>query len=166
MDTINPKMTDYSEILSIYQDDELKSKIKGLFDALTAIIDKEPVYGFGHKFYVPGFIGVIQQSIVEKKMDDFASKPYYEEQNYYDFANVFLKSNEVCEMLVRSKQTYATDDELYGKQCGTLIKIYDLLLNAWINTCPEVATYCNLKYDDNTLISRLNAKHPWINICS
>lgn len=150
MNTNNPNN---SEILELYQDLELKSKVEELLDACTAVMQKEPVYGFHHRFYVPGVIGLVQQFIVEKKMNEFVCKPFYKDQNYFEFGSLFDSSKGVCEMLVQSKEKYSTDDELYSKQCETLIKVYELLLTSWVRSCPEIATYCNHKYTEDTLIS-------------
>ncbi len=154
MDTVNANNVDYSEILNLFQDKELSEKILELLKAGVEISQKEPVIGFHHSFYVPGWIGFIQETIVEKKMNKFVELPFYHDKNYYEFGNWFsIGSKEVAEMLVKSKETYNTSDELYEKQCMAINNLYTMLLNSWVDCCPEVATYCNQQYTQDTMIS-------------
>ena len=69
-------MSDYSNILNLFSDQELKNHIETLLVATEEISKKERVSGFHHSFYVPGWIGLIQQSIVEKKMNKFVVQPF------------------------------------------------------------------------------------------
>ena len=75
-------MSDYSNILNLFPDQELKNRIETILVATEEISKKERVFGFHQRFYVPGWIGLIQQSIVENKMNKFVVQPFYDEKNY------------------------------------------------------------------------------------
>ena len=158
-------MSDYSAILDLFPEGELKNRILELLEAAFSISQKTPVIGFHHRFYVPGWIGLIQESVVEKKMNRFVEQPYYKNMNFYEFGNWFsLGSKEVADLQIKSKELYNTDVDEYTKQCNAINTLYMMLLNLWIDSCPEVATYCNQAYTENTLISPAGLMHK--NLCT
>ena len=147
-------MTNFDNILSLFPDPELSARVEDILRATEVIANKEPVYGFHHKFYVPGWIGVIQQQIVQNKMDKFSTQPYYLDKNYFQYADWLIEqSKEMADLLMRSKPEGDEENEDYNKQCNALIKLFNLAFDCWIDSCPEIATYCNREYTENTLIS-------------
>ena len=56
-----------TKILSLFDDQELRKHVESVLDATEDISKKERVSDFHHCFYIPDWIGLIQQSIVEKK---------------------------------------------------------------------------------------------------
>ena len=64
------------EILLLFPDGMLKNNLRELIVANDSLANKEPVYGFHYKFYVPGWIGFIQECVVESKMQKFNEKEY------------------------------------------------------------------------------------------
>ena len=147
-------MSDYSNILDLFSDQEIKSHIETILVATEEVAKKERVSGFHHSFYVPGWIGLIQQSIVENKMDKFVAQPFYGGKNYFEYADWLIEqSKTIAELQVKYKPEGENIDDTYENQCGTIRKLFNLALNEWIDVCPEVALYCNKKYTENTLIS-------------
>ena len=141
----------YSEVTSIFQEVELKNLVIELLEANETLSKKEPVTGFNHNFYVPGWIGIIQGWIVQSKMNKFSKLPFYKEKNYLEFANWFSSSSKnAVELLVNSKDMYETDEVIYKKQCDVLIGIYMTLFNNWIRCSPEVATFYS--YEQNNML--------------
>lgn len=147
-------MSEYSDILGLFSDPELKNRIESILVATDAISKKESVSGFHHRYYVPGWIGLIQQSIVEKKMNKFALQPFYGEKHYLEYADWLIdQSKTVAELQVKYRPEGDRVDDSYEKQCKVIRKLFSYALNVWIDACPEVALYCNREYTENTLIS-------------
>lgn len=147
-------MSDYTEIISLFQDPEIASRVEALLKATDVISKREPVYGFHHKYYVPGWIGIIQQMIVENKMNKFSSQQFYDDKNYLEYADWLIKlSKEISDLQIKYKPEGEKIDLDYEHKCNTLIKIFNVTFEAWIEACPEIATYCNHEYTENTLIS-------------
>lgn len=97
-------MSDYSNILNLFPDQELKNRIETILVATEEISKKERVSGFHHRFYVPGWIGLIQQSIVENKMNKFVVQPFYDEKNYYEYGDWLIEqSKTIAELQVKNK---------------------------------------------------------------
>ena len=141
----------YSEIVNIFQDEELRNLMAELLEANEGISQREPVTGFNHSYYVPGWIGIIQTSIVQSKMNKFSKLPFYKDKNYLEFANWFSgTSKNAVELLINSKDKFETDDELYRSQCNVLTGIYMTLFNNWIRCSPEVATFYS--YEHNRML--------------
>lgn len=112
------------DILSQFPDGDLKNIMQELIVANESLANKEPVYGFHHKFYVPGWIGFIQECIVESKMQKFNKKIFYAGKGYIDFVNWI------------------------GDKADAVAKC-----------CPEIATYCNFDFNENTKISPIGWIH-------
>lgn len=147
-------MSDYSNILNLFPDQELKNRIETILVATEEISKKERVSGFHHLFYVPGWIGLIQQSIVENKMNKFVVQPFYDEKNYYEYGDRLIEqSKTIAELQVKNKPEGDSVDEAYENQCAAIRKLFNLALDVWIDVCPEIALYCNHKYTEKTLIS-------------
>ncbi len=139
------------DILDYFPSLEEKNRVEELVYVIDALSQKTPVKGFHPSFYVPGWIGAIQQMTVESKMNNFSSKSYYKQMNYLEFGDWIMKnSKEMAELQMRNK---TTDPELAKLQSESIIRIFDVIVALWINYCPEIATYCNIEYMNNTLIS-------------
>lgn len=147
-------MPDYSAVLNLFSDQEIVSRVETILAATESIAHKEPTYGFHHKYYMPGWIGLIQQRIVEKKMAKFTSQPFYDGKNYLEYANWLIEqSKSIADLQLQYKPENNLVDEQYEKQCKSLRDLFNLALELWIDACPEIAMYCNQQYDENTLLS-------------
>jgi len=153
-------MENYKDILDYFPSPEAKSRVEELVYVIDALSKKTPVKGFHPSFYVPGWIGAIQQMTVESKMNNFSSKSYYKQMNYLEFGDWIIKnSKEMAELQLRNK---AADPEMAELQSESIIRIFDVIVALWINYCPEIATYCNIEYLNNTLISPAGMVHKGV----
>ena len=144
-------MENYNDILDMFPSKEMKEKLNEVIIAIDELSRKTPVVGFHHSFYVPGWIGYIQQMIVESKMNKFASGKFCQNMNYYEFGDWIIdKSKEVADIQI---QTAAEDRIMSQTQNEAIARVFNVISALWINCCPEISTYCNIKYGEDKLIS-------------
>lgn len=144
-------MENYNDILDMFPSKEMKEKLNEVIIAIDELSQKTPVVGFHHSFYVPGWIGYIQQMFVESKMNKFASQKFCRNINYYEFADWIVdKSKEITEL---QTQTTADDQTVTQTQSEAVARVFNVLSALWMNCCPEISTYCNIKYGEDRLIS-------------
>ena len=145
------------DILSQFPDGDLKNIMQELIVANESLANKEPVYGFHHKFYVPGWIGIIQVCIVESKMQKFNKQVFYAGKGYIDFVNwIGDKAKAIANCYSEIKNM---DDEKSTVCKGLIVAIFDSTIDKWAKCCPEIATYCNIDFDGNTKISPIGWIH-------
>jgi len=145
------------EIVLLFPDGMLKNNLRELIVANDSLANKEPVYGFHHKFYVPGWIGLIQEWVVESKMQKFNGKEFYAGKGYIDFVNWLVDK---AEAVANCYSEIEDLDEGKVAVCKKLIvTIFDSTIEKWANCCPEIATYCNVDFGDNTKISLIGWIH-------
>lgn len=144
-------MENFNDILDMFPSKEMKEKLNEVIIAIDELSRKTPVVGFHHSFYVPGWIGYIQQMFVESKMNKYASGKFCQNMNYYEFGDWIIdKSKEVTDIQM---QTAAEDKTMSQTQAEAIARVFNVISALWINCCPEISTYCNIEYEDNTLIS-------------
>lgn len=141
-------MDDYSIELEQFSSKELKDKVTEIVTAINKLSKKIPVVGFHPKFYIPGWIGLIQLINAESKMESFASKEFCNGMDYKDFG-IWIGSmaDEVVELYEKE------ETENLELQHEIIVGLFHCLLNVWIKCCPEVSTHCNIEYENNTKIS-------------
>ena len=144
-------MDNLNNVLDLFPSREMKDQLNDIIRVINDISNKRPIVGFHHSFYVPGWIGIIQTTIVESKMNKFASSTFYRNMNYYEFGDwIINKSKELAEL----QNGTATDDKQAKlSQNEAIIRIFEVLTALWVNYLPEISTYHNIKYTENTLIS-------------
>ena len=146
-----------NEILSIFPNGKLKTILQEIIVANGSLSNKQPVYGFHFKFYVPGWIGFIQECIVESKMQKFYKTPFYADRGYIDFANWIVdKASEVAKCY-NEIETLKNEDKIACKKM--VINIFNATIENWMECCPEIATYCNIDFDGNVRISPMGFVH-------
>jgi len=144
-------MENYNDILDMFPTKEMKEKLNDIISVIDELSQKTPVVGFHHSFYVPGWIGCIQEMFVESKMNKFATQKFCRNMNYYEFADWIVdKSKEVVNL---QKQTVAEDKVLAQTQTEAIARVFNVLSALWMNCCPEISTYYNIKYEEDKLIS-------------
>ena len=144
-------MENYNDILDMFPSKEMKEKLNEVIIAIDELSRKTPVVGFHHSFYIPGWIGYLQQMIVESKMNKFTTQKFCRNMNYYEFADWIVdKSKEVVNL---QKQTAAEDIALAQTQTEAIARVFDVLSALWMNCYPEISTYYNIKYEEDKLIS-------------
>lgn len=147
--------TSKQEILDLFDSDEIKSILSELIEAGETISREKPTIGFHHKFYVPGWIGFFQQWAVESKMGKFQRQSFYKDKNYLDFANWMVSSSEkLAELQLEDQEKEGNNDKEKQKlQSETIFSVLHVVTDAWFNRAPEVASYPNIEYTKDTLIS-------------
>ena len=144
-------MDNLNNVLDLFPSREMKDQLNDIIRVINDISNKRPIVGFHHSFYVPGWIGIIQTTIVESKMNKFASNTFYRNMNYYEFGDwIINKSKELAELQNRLTND---DDQTKQSQNEAIIRIFKVLTALWVNYLPEISTYHNIKYTENTLIS-------------
>lgn len=145
------------DILSPFPDGELKNTLRELILANDSLAKKEPTYGFHHKFYVPGWIGLIQESIVESKMQKFNDKVFYAGKGYTFFVNwIAEKADAVAKCYPEIENMNDEKSSICKKMT---VAIFDSVIENWAKCCPEIATYCSIDFEDNTKISPIGLSH-------
>lgn len=145
------------DILSQFPDGELKDILQELIVANDSLACKEPVYGFHHKFYIPGWIGLIQECTVESKMQKFNKNVFYAGKGYIDFVNwIGAKADAVAKHYPEIENM---DDEKNSVCKKLIVAIFDSVIENWAKCCPEIATYCNIDFNGNTKISPIGLIH-------
>lgn len=143
------------QLLAVFDSEEIQNILSELIDAADTISKRTPTIGFHHKFYVPGWISVIQITIVESKMSTFEKATFYKEKNYVDFANWIIKSSkELADLQIKQIDSDKSQDkEISKQQSDSIITILHAVAEAWYNCAPEVASICNREYTKDTRIS-------------
>lgn len=145
-----------NEIVDLFPKGQLRDEVKELVLAAEEIAKKEPIVGFHHSFYVPGWIGAIQEMVVNSKMHDFESKPYFHEKSYTDFAQWLIDSSaKISELQKQNKPDESNSSALeeYNIQSKAIVKTFSVLIELWVNSAPEVATMFNRIIDSNVRMS-------------
>lgn len=117
-------------------------------DELTNAMSRRPqTVGFVHKFFVPGWIGFIQECVVEHKMSKAAKLPIYNNLDYLQCADkiVELTAN-ACIAITESAEFNGKDNE-NPKHLAVLASV-SKAIEAWVNIYPEIAYWMNQKIDD------------------
>lgn len=118
-------------------------------DELTATLEKKTqTVGFVHRFFVPGWIGFIQECIVESKMSKAAKQPIHKGLNYYDCGDKIVElTRKACEARKQS-------EDFHEKENGNVDNLAILnssfrAIDAWVNIYPEIAYWMNRHVNDN-----------------
>ena len=117
-------------------------------NTLTSVLRKQPQYiGFNHKFYVPGWVGFIQESIVESKMNKAAEKPIYDGKGYYACADKIIELVDgACKAKKESVDNFEKNNQ--DEESLQILSSASDALDAWIDIYPEIAFWMNRKIDD------------------
>lgn len=127
------------------------SQLNSLAEALA----KQPQQvGFVHKFFVPGWIGFIQECLVESKMTKVSKQPIYQGMGYFEcgdkIADLVAK---VCEAKKESVENFEKSND--DPENLTIMSSAIYALDAWTHIYPEIAYWMNRKIDDNTVTNAL-----------
>ena len=146
-------MNDRTAIIESFTSQEMKDEISKLLDIIEELAHKTPIVGLHHRFYVPGWIGFFQQMIVERKMEKVAKQSFScAGMNYYEFGDwIINKSVEIVEM---QEKCEPTDPDVRETQNEIINRVFSDLSAIWAYVIPEISSYCNIQYTEDTLISR------------
>ncbi len=148
-------MENKTQILDSFSSTVVKDFLSKLITAIEVLAAKQPVVGFHHRFYVPGWIGFIQLSIVEHKMNKYENENFYGGMTYIDFANWIINSSkQICELqLAEVERLNNRESEIFQQQANIIIEVFNMIAENWYQCAPEVASICNRPYTDGTTIS-------------
>ena len=143
--------------LEIFDNQEIKDILSEIIIACHDLSKCPRVVGFHHKFYVPGWIGFIQETIVNKNMHKWRSEVFYKGKTYDEFMFWMISSSEkLCELQISSKPVNDMDEEdmqLYKQRKKAIVDTVDDLIKVWSSVAPEVVSQRNLKGDEDGPIS-------------
>lgn len=139
-------MDNIQEIINSIQEIEAKKRMNNIYEAMEAMSHKQPATGFHHRFYVPGWIGSIQCLIVSSKMDKWCKQPFYNEKNYYEFADWIGESAHLFHDYLQKPEVKCRED--YDKHSNDIVTIIHMLLLMWVECSPEVASFTDRDYHD------------------
>ena len=139
-------MENVQEIIGSIHENEIKEKMKELYEAMEVLSHKQPVTGFHHRFYVPGWIGSIQWLIVSSKMDKWCKQPFYKEMNYYEFADWIGDTSHVLHDYLNNPETKGRVD--YEQHSNEIVSAVYMLMYMWAECSPEVSSFTDRDYLD------------------
>ena len=105
-----------------------------------------------HRFYVPGWIGAIQWNIVWYKMDGWCKRTFYKEKNYYEFADWIGESAHIFHVYLHKPEVKSRED--YKEHSNDIVTAIHLLLSIWCECAPEIASFTNTDYYDESTRQR------------
>ena len=132
--------------LSIFQDGDLKETLDEIVNVSIELSQRTPVVGFHHRFYVPGWIGFIQETIVNKNMHKWRSEVFYKGKTYEEFGSWIVDiTTKVVKLHLDEKpiEDNGADLTIYNAQSQVIIELTHILLNVWSDCAPEVANTPN-----------------------
>lgn len=117
-------------------------------EELTATLEKKPqTVGFVHRFFIPGWIGFIQECIVERKISKAARQPIYKGLNYYECGDKIVElTQKACE--VRKQSEDFKEKENDNADNLSILNSSFRAIDAWTNIYPEIAYWMNRKVND------------------
>lgn len=126
-------------ILQEFPECSLREMLVEVFQIIWQLSEREPVYGFAPKFYVPGWIGIIQNFYVSLKISRYNKEQFSCGKGYLDFAGY------IVELSDRAAKLYGETewkDSVYKDRCGrVVVGVFDMLVVVWKECCPEVANF-------------------------
>lgn len=118
-------------------------------DELTATLEKMPqTVGFIHRFFVPGWIGFIQEGIVESKMSKVTKQPIHKGLNYYECGDKIAElTQKACEARKQSEDFHEKENDNMDNL--SIVNSSFRAIDAWANIYPEIACWMNRQVNDN-----------------
>ncbi|MDE5662996.1 MAG: hypothetical protein K2I37_03070 [Muribaculaceae bacterium] len=134
-------------------------------DELTASMERKPQkVGFVHRFFIPGWIGFIQECIIENKMSKAAKLPIYKGMNYYECGDKIVELTEkACEARKNSEGFQEKENE--NKDNISILNSSFRAIDAWANIYPEIAYWMNRQVNGNYVTCALGIVQENV-ICS
>lgn len=118
-----------------------------VYEAMETLSHRQPVTGFHHRFYVPGWIGSIQWFIVGSKMDKWCKQPFYKDKDYYEFADWIGDTAHTLHDYLNNPETKGRVD--YEQHSNEIVSTIHLLMVIWAECSPEVASFTDRDYRDD-----------------
>lgn len=124
-------------------------------DELTAMLEKKPqIVGFVHRFFVPGWIGFIQECIVESKMSKAAKQPIHKGLNYYECGDKIAElTKKACDARKKSEDFHEKENDNMDNL--SILNSSFRAIDAWANIYPEITYWMNQQISDNNVTCAL-----------
>lgn len=124
-------------------------------DEMTTVLSQKPqAVGFVHKFFVPGWVGFIQECFVESKMSKAAKQPIYNGLGYYECGDRIIELvSSACKARTESNPEFTKSNDDINN-----LRILSSAMNAmeaWTNVYPEIAYWMNRKVGDDYVTNAL-----------
>lgn len=118
-------------------------------DELTARLEKMPqTVGFVHRFLVPGWVGVIQECIIDHKMSKVAKQPIYKGLNYYECGDSIAELTRMaCDARKESEDFHENDNNNLDNL--SIVNSSFRAIDAWANIYPEIAYWMDRQVNGN-----------------
>jgi hypothetical protein len=131
---------------------DYKQYVDELNDLMLALSKIPQKLGFGHKFYVPGWIGYIQERIVENKINKTAKLPIYKGLDYFECANKIIELvSKACESRKKSVENFKKEND--NPDNIEILVAASNAVKAWYHIYPEIANWMNIKFNDRYITS-------------
>lgn len=141
---------------------EYEIYIRELDELTNAMSMKPQTIGFVHKFIVPGWIGFIQECIIESKMSKAAKQPIYKNLDYFQCADKIIElTDNACKSITDSADFNGKDND-NSKHLAVLASV-SKAVDAWVNIYPEIAYWMNQKIDDRHVTCALGIMERNVN---
>lgn len=125
-----------------------KKYLAELDELTTALENKPQTVGFIHRFFVPGWIGFIQECIVESKMSKAAKQPIHKGLNYYECGDKIAElTQKACEARKQSEDFHERENDNMDNL--SIVNSSFRAIDAWTNIYPEIAYWMNQQVNDN-----------------
>lgn len=132
-------------------------------DEMTSVLSNKPqTVGFVHKFIVPGWIGIIQEFIIEHRMSKVAMQPLYNGLNYYKCGNRIADLvDDACVARIRSATDFvkSNDDPDNLRIMSSALRAVE----TWAGLYPEIAYRMNQKISNEYVTNYLSIIQSKVN---
>lgn len=119
-------MVNKKDIVELFSSQEMKNKVEDIIRVIDELSQKTPVIGLHYRFYIPGWIGAIQQSVVEGKMAKVGKQPFCNNMNYFEFGDWIVQiSNKLVKLYSENK---GDDEEQNKEQAEAIIRLCTVLV--------------------------------------
>lgn len=129
-----------------------KQYLAELNELTSTLCLKPQTVGFAHKFFVPGWIGFIQECIVDNKMSKAAKQPIYNGLNFYECGNLIIElTQKACDARIKSEDFNGKDNENVDNLA--ILNSSLSAIDAWVNVFPEIAFWKNRYIDGGKFVT-------------
>lgn len=130
---------------------------------LTATLEKMPqTVGFVHRFFVPGWVGVVQECIIDHKMSKVAKRPIYKGLNYYECGDKIAElTRSACEARKEADDFRENDNDNLDNL--SIVNSSFRAIDAWANIYPEIAYWMNRQVNNNYVTCALGIVQENVN---
>lgn len=128
------------QLLSRFCSEKVRVEVVKIIGYIELMFRKEPEKGFEPKFYVPGWIGAIQELVVDIRMSNFSAKPFIDNMGYRDFRDWIIDEMEfIADQQALIECDIEEEKAELAKQNELIFVLFNTLIKSWAQCAPEVA---------------------------